>query len=252
MGPSRFIAYRLDETGQLDPTFGGNGIVFTEVTPGGGVDRAWAVAIQADGKIVSTGRARPVGPTYFDYALVRYLPTGELDPDFGNGGKVVIDILDDDFGKRLTIQSDGKILMTGSACRDLGMDRIACFPCTVRVDDRGLLDPTFAGTGTVLTDVGGVNSNAEDVAVQSGGSILVAGNVVYDNTRGVSNTILLRYLPNGSLDASFGESGRSETNYGYYSNAAFTIAIQADGQIVTGAATAGPAPDTAVTARYQQ
>ncbi len=89
----------------------------------------------------------------------------------------------------------------------------------------------------MLTDLGGRDSNAEDVALQSDGKILVVGNVIYDNLRGVSNALLLRYLPDGSLDASFGEGGVSETNYGYYSNAVFTVAVQADGRIVTGAAT---------------
>ncbi len=216
------------------------------------MDRAWAVAIQADGKIGASGRARPVGPTNFDYALVRYLPTGALDPDFGNGGKVVIHILDVNFGRRVAIQPDGRILMTGAACRDLGMDQIRCSPGTIRVDDRGVLDPTFGAGGTVVTDLGGHDSSAEDVALQSDGKILVTGSVSYEDPRGVSNAVLLRYLPDGSLDASFGEAGVSETNYGYYSNFVFTVAVQADSRIVTGAATGGAAQNSAVIARYQQ
>src|SRR6516225_6734356 len=45
---SQFIAYRVTEAGELDSTFGGTGIVFTEITAGGGVDRATGVAIQPD------------------------------------------------------------------------------------------------------------------------------------------------------------------------------------------------------------
>src|SRR5262249_885814 len=156
-------------------------------------------------------------------------------PEFGNGGKVVIHILDGfNFGRKVAIQPDGKILMTGAAC---AIGDQFCSAATVRVDDRGSLDPTFADNGKVLTQLTGFNPHGEDIAVSSEGNLLVAGSVVYEDVRGVSNAILLRYLPNGSLDASFGEGGTSETNYGYYINGASTVAITSDNTIVTAGTT---------------
>jgi len=57
----------------------------------------------------------------------------------------------------------------------------------------GGLDPTFGNGGKVLTAVGGIVDNA---TLQSNGDIVVGG------TFGI-----LRYLPNGSLDNSFGSNG---------------------------------------------
>ena len=75
----------------------------------------------------------------------------------------------------------------------------------------GDLDPAFGNGGQVLTDIDGLNTSADfgrDVVVDSQGRVLVAGN------RGIGNefprpseAIVTRYLPNGSLDTSFGLDG---------------------------------------------
>src|SRR5262249_39104501 len=77
--------YRTD--GTLDITFGGTGTVFTDVS--GQSDRAHAVLIQPDGKIVVAGTGGD-GPHFF-FVLARYNANGSLDTTFGNGGKVVTD-----------------------------------------------------------------------------------------------------------------------------------------------------------------
>ena len=73
----RFAVVRYMANGALDPTFGGDGIVQTDLSPGG--DVAYDIAIQPNRKIVA------VGPAFFHrgprFAVVRYLPNGELDLD---------------------------------------------------------------------------------------------------------------------------------------------------------------------------
>ncbi len=85
-GYARFAVARYNDDGSLDPTFGQallggdgvrDGIVATPIL---NYARARSVAIQNDGKIVAAGYAYD-GRNVI--ALARYLPNGDLDPDFG-------------------------------------------------------------------------------------------------------------------------------------------------------------------------
>src|SRR5205809_4423277 len=71
--------------GALDATFGTGGKVTTAV--GTSDEAAYALATQADGKLVAAGET-DVGSNDYDFALVRYNANGALDPTFGTGGKV--------------------------------------------------------------------------------------------------------------------------------------------------------------------
>lgn len=253
-GQREFVVYRLQENGALDPNFGGTGVVYTQMTPGGGLDAASGVALQPDGKIVVAGRARSLLPgSYYDFALARYFPTGVLDPDFGSGGKVIFSVLDDDLGRKVMIQPDGKIVIAGSVCVDLGSGSSYCYPCAARVNDRGALDPSFGGTGKVYTDVGGASGgSALDVALQSDNKIILVGSHQINADYSLTNALLLRYQPDGSLDPTFGLNGISETGYGYSSNFSGSVRIQSDGQIVVSGSTGRDpiASRSVVTARY--
>src|SRR6476661_7969144 len=70
--------------GTLDPTFGNGGTVMTSF--GQLTEEGHAVVVQPDGRIVAGGLSS--GPTA-DFALARYLPDGQPDSSFGNGGKVL-------------------------------------------------------------------------------------------------------------------------------------------------------------------
>ncbi len=69
--------------GVLDPTFGTNGRVTTDISD---LAEARAVVVQPDGKIVVVGFARLNGS--IDPAVVRYNSNGSLDTEFGSGGIV--------------------------------------------------------------------------------------------------------------------------------------------------------------------
>jgi uncharacterized delta-60 repeat protein len=64
----RFAVARYEADGSLDASFGGDGTVTTNFTPGN--DYAWDMDIQEDGRIVAVGRAAGSGGRF---ALVRYL-----------------------------------------------------------------------------------------------------------------------------------------------------------------------------------
>jgi uncharacterized delta-60 repeat protein len=93
----------------------------------------------------------------------------------------------------------------------------------------GGLDTSFGGDGKVTTDVTARGDFATEVAIQADGKIVVAGGASWERN---SKFVLLRYNVDGTLDTSFGGDGRVTTNFTRRLDAAYGVAIQADGKIV--------------------
>lgn len=208
-----FALLRCDPDGSLDPAFGGDGMVTTEVTPGVFHDLAYSAALQPDGKIIAAGVSRAT-VNNDDFALVRYNTDGSLDTGFDSDGIVTSDIGNGPAsGSRVIVQPDGKIVAAAQW-------RFAY--ALTRYDTDGAVDTSFGSGGRVWVFPG---SSILDLVLQPDGKILVVG------SNGGSRTIISRYNPEGSLDASFGSGGLVTTNI-------FTgvkMAVQPDGKIlVTG------------------
>jgi uncharacterized delta-60 repeat protein len=110
-----FGVARYFSNGDLDTGFDGDGVVAVNFVAGTATEVALGVAVQPmDGKVVVVGYA-PVGGVN-DFALIRLLYDGSLDPTFGTGGKV-----NHDFGggvaiaNGVAIQADGRIVAAGTA-----------------------------------------------------------------------------------------------------------------------------------------
>lgn len=208
-----FAVARLLSNGGLDPKFGRGGRVVTKF-PGRDLVMARAVALQPDGKILVAGH---VGLTDRDFALVRYLPDGNLDTTFGSGmtGMTTTDFsggFDEAFA--LAIQEDGRIVLAGrtaSAGAQLGDFGLA------RYNSTGLLDETFGNQGKVATDFSQGNRFTDDCAyavlLLPDGRIVVAGTSGDNFSR---DAALARYTATGILDTTFGAdgTGRVVTDFG--------------------------------------
>jgi uncharacterized delta-60 repeat protein len=238
------LIYGQTQSGTLDASFGTGGKVTTDFAGSG--DGAGAIAVQPDGKLVAAGGATINGQA--DFALARYNSNGTLDTSFGTGGRVTTD-----FGGRyegassVALQWDGKIVVAGGSVIGL-YDNFAL----ARYNSNGTLDTSFGTGGKVITDFGEVSAQADSVAVQPDGKIVVAGEA---NIDGGEDFALVRYNPNGTLDASFGSGGKVVTDFGLLQQGfsyAFgnSLAVQLDGKIVVaGVAYIGPGRDFAL-ARY--
>ena len=100
--------------GSLDPSFGNGGFVSTQI--GSPDDRANAVVIQPDGKIVTAGATLNQKGTTSDFALTRYNPDGSPDTSFGTNGYVITNFsTGSSYANALAIQPDGKIVVAGGA-----------------------------------------------------------------------------------------------------------------------------------------
>jgi uncharacterized delta-60 repeat protein len=209
--------------GGLDPSFGGDGKVITNLTPG--FDEAGGVAIQADGKIVAAGMADG------RFGLVRYRVNGSRDTTFGGGdGWVATDLGDGpDRATGVAIQGDGRIVAAGTA----GFNQFA----VARYQADGNPDSTFGGDGTVITSFSGGRREeaAQGVVVQADGRIVVAGWSWSQSPR----FALARYQTDGNLDPTFGGDGKVITNFDGCCEHAQDLALQANGKIVV-VGTAGP------------
>jgi uncharacterized delta-60 repeat protein len=107
------------------------------------------------------------------------------------------------------------------------------------------LDASFGNNGIVVTDLGGEDESANDLAVQSDGKIVVVGTVSNQDAFGV-----YRYQIDGSLDSSFGSGGVVTTVVGAGHSEASGVALQSDGKIVV-VGTGGTWGDSSLTvARY--
>lgn len=104
-----FGLVRYTQDGTLDNGFGDNGKISTDFFQSKNTPHA--IVIQEDGKIILSGF---IGITpHHDYALARYDTLGNLDPSFGNGGKVITDFGYEDLAFASAIQSDGKLICAG-------------------------------------------------------------------------------------------------------------------------------------------
>jgi len=114
-GKQDFVLLRFDATGAPDFSFGAVGKVVTSV----GSDDAEinGLVIHPSGAITAVGSAG--NGTDRDFALVGYTATGALDVTFGETGQVVTPISNfDDEAKAVSRQSDGKVVVAGSADAD--------------------------------------------------------------------------------------------------------------------------------------
>ena len=236
-----FALARYTSRGALDPTFGRRGLVATDFGPPRRRDRAWAVAVQKDGRIVVAGESGEIG--HEDLALARYRRDGRLDPTFGNGGQVLTDLgaSSGDIANALAIQPDGKIVVTGESDANGNVEY-----AVVRYTPAGVLDPGFGAGGKVVTGFGGVGEGDSALAVvlQPDGKIVAAGQSDVDDS---SNLSLARYTPDGRLDGSFGNGGRALTPLGSTYYWAVDAARTRDGKIVVSGVVDG---DDFVIARY--
>src|SRR6266568_2136528 len=213
--------------GALDPSFGSGGIVVTDFN-GSIDDAAFAVAVQPDGKILAAGYVFSSASNY-DFALVRYLPDGSLDPSFGTNGKVATDFHGStDVARAVALQPDGRIVVAGYALR---LDGPAFDFALARYNADGSLDASFGVGGKVATDFAGAGGSeqAHALALQPDGKIVAAG---WTSSAGVSGFALARYNADGSLDTGFGAAGKGTPGFsGGFARPPAAL-LQAAGKIV--------------------
>lgn len=212
------------QPGALDVSWGGTGIVTTDV--GAGNDRGFAVIQQTDGKVVVGGFSN--NGTNNDFGLTRYNTDGSLDGSWGIGGIVTTPIGPaNDAGQAIIQQPDGKILMAGFASNGIDNDF-----AVARFNTNGTLDTTFNGTGIAITPIGVSRiDQAHDITLQPDGKILLAG---YSSNGSDNDFAIARYTTAGILDITFDGDGIVTTDFSSTEDVGRSIEVQSDGKILVG------------------
>jgi uncharacterized delta-60 repeat protein len=184
-------------------------------------------AVQSDGKIVTVGRS---GGRRSDAAVARRLENGQPDPNFRNG---LVPVAAKAVMYLISIQPDGRILIAGLAPgAGESADGLPSDFVLARLLSTGELDPSFGNGGVVRTDFGADDSPGA-LTLQDDGKILLAGGAdrgYPDHANPESSMALARYLPDGSLDSSFGTGGKALVSFGRFNDAS-AVAVEPDGKI---------------------
>jgi uncharacterized delta-60 repeat protein len=222
---SRFTVSRLLPDGAPDLTFDSDGQAAIQTSS---TSRAFALAVQPDGKIVVAGLAS--NGTGGDAAVWRLKPdggdgslNGALDTTFDTDGVATFDSSDADHATAVAVQPDGNIVAAGQT---FNPSRIGVWRFTAG----GAHDNTFDtdGAAGIGTDSDYVNA----MTLQPDGKILLAGQTGAD-------AAVWRLKPNGgdgvldhALDTTFSTDGRVPIDSGGDSERATAIALQPDNKVL--------------------
>lgn len=275
----QILIARYTSSGILDTTFGINGCQTTIV---GDSAVAYGIALDASNRAIVVGASVLNGVS--SIVLTRYTSAGILDTTFGINGIVLTGISSGSSGYALVIQSDGKIVVTGSVLQSNDV-----WIPIVRYNSDGSLDTSFGTNGiTIITIedcaigyslvqqpdgkfiIGGfaegnafvvrVNNDGTidtsfngtgSISIQSGLSSFVRGTGLQSTGKivvaGYSNgqCFLARLNTDGTLDTTFGIDGISTNNFSSY-NIALDIVIDTTDRIII----AGLSADIPIAARY--
>jgi uncharacterized delta-60 repeat protein len=223
-GDDDFALARLNADGSFDTGFNGSGKLLSAI--GIGFDSGQAVALQADGKIITAGYTASGG--HYEFALTRVNVDGTLDTSFNGTGKVQLLPfgLTYDVATGVSVQGDGKIVVAGFTSSGGGTE----FALS-RLNSDGTLDTTFNGNGELVVPFASATAYAQGMAIQSDGKILVVGYASPSNSLN-SDIALARVNPDGTLDTTFNASGTLKVPNAVGNTFGITAAVAPDGKIV--------------------
>ena len=238
LGDNDIALARLRTDGSLDTSFTGDGRKFIGFNADGTADdRGAAVAIQSNGAIVVVGYAQASGTGNDDFAIARVTSNGTLDRSFSSDGKKTIAFnlggTGNDRATSVALQSDGKIVVAGSASSTQGDGDFA----VARIKSNGSMDKTFSGDGrkTIAFNLGAsLEDQATGVAIQADGSIVLGG-LAQVSATGDFDFAATRLNSVGELDTSFSTDGKKTIPFnmgGSDNDVANGIVLQPDGKIV--------------------
>lgn len=217
-----FFVIRYNADGSLDTTFGdfdpltlqSRGYTKTALTTD--QDRSEAGALQADGKILAGGYSNG------SWAVSRYNSDGTLDTTFDGDGIAFFN-LGSAAVRAMTVQADGKILLTGEPNFSL-----------MRLNTDGTPDSTFGVAGKLTinpTTSRNGGGTAWSIATQRIPAVTGAERIVIGGAG--AGFAIMRFMPTGALDTSFGTSGRVNTSFSSQDQAR-EIGIDSMNRIVAG------------------
>jgi uncharacterized delta-60 repeat protein len=240
---------QFTSSGLPDPSVGGgSGFAAIQINgaDGGALDsKANDLAVQADGKLVLGGYAGATSTSSESAALLRLMPDGGVDREFGPNGDGIALFAAPGEITSIAVLPDDSILAPIFSTSFLA----------ARVDPAGAIDPTYGDAGFAaaaefppLTKGIAEIPGAVSVALQSDGKTILVGTAALVQGGAGGGIALARFDSQGHLDMSFGQGGLVSTVLGG-SAKADAIAITQDGGFAVAALLLTDAPIAVV--RYE-
>jgi len=174
---------------------------------------------------------------FFFFALCAFplLLTGQTagtpDPDFGQGGEVVItDSSKTYYGGYTVLLPDGKMIVAGNEYEQPGADGI---PVLTRLLPDGSIDSNYGINGQVRPEISSNGANIGKIALDAEGKLIVVGEIL--NTF-FQKAFVARLAADGQLDTSFGQGGVMVLTIASSDVLLSTILLKSDGRILLGGA----------------
>ncbi len=210
-GHYAFVVNRRMPNGASDPTF-----TNTTTAVDSGDDRATALALQSDGRILVAGSASG------SLAVIRCNPDGSLDPSFSFDGKQFVFAVPNG-ATGLRILGD-KIYLSGS---------VAGFAlCRLNLSD-GAIDMTFSGDGVASAPAGSFQNISCGLVAQADGKLVVGGSATTTNSSTPNDFALVRFNPDGTPDGTYGTGGKVLIDFNAGANdVAYGLALDPLGRAV--------------------
>ena len=213
---------RLNPDGTLDMTFGDGGVRVLDFnsalisgTTVTGADAARGLALDAKGRIYIIGAQRGEGlfngaaRTDIDFVITRLSKNGDVDDDFGTGGKHVLDIrgVAPNFTpsaatpRGIQVLADGSVIGAGYAGTE-GL--VGAQPVLYKLDTHGDLVSAFADNGVFHAQVLDLQTEVYGIAIHDT-HVVTAG---YGRDSGTTNDwVSLRFnLTTGSVTQTWGDA----------------------------------------------
>jgi uncharacterized delta-60 repeat protein len=155
---------------------------------------------------------------------------GDLDPTFGNGGKVVDRATPDTFVEVMTSvneQWNGKIIVGGKGFGSSAYSFLA------RYNQDGTIDNSYGSQGRIILTAPNLNTDnlGNDAVLQFDGKIVAVG--LKKDANGKTDMAVYRFKRNGAPDQSFGTNGLVVIPFDNFTKV-FSVVSQFNGKIVIG------------------
>lgn len=198
----RIALARYTEAGEIDPSFGDNGVATAAVPGRIGDASALAMLVIPDGKILVTGLAYAKRTGFDDYLpVLRFLPDGRLDRHFGDGGIISL-----------------RKLGLGTAIARVGRDFVIAArsdddPVVVRIKPDGRLRRSFGKRGVVTPNLAlrsRLKPGTRFMRFRNTSTLKVTGKRILATATdgyGMFGSALFQLRLNGRPDRTFGRNG---------------------------------------------
>jgi uncharacterized delta-60 repeat protein len=236
-----FLVTRLLKDGNVDVTFGNNGIIQGQILPEQISMGVSAFDVESNKTLIVVNSSTP-GGAYIPCAT-RYEEGGILDPNYGQGGILQLaypetlgsdhlpahDPLPNVESQRQSLATTMPTGLTSSGKLIVGWWYVNERKTVIyQVDDTGKLDTSFNGVGYVTYPEALGSSSLSALLILASGKVLAVGQ--HRSESGVFYPFLVRYNETGTLDKEFGKDGsgvvelQSDQYAGYILNACIETA----------------------------